>query len=95
MSNSIEELSERVNDLRMITFCFRKTEQKRALELFWNTLHEATLHLSFDEKVPRTSNILENLNGQIKTRLKTMRGVKSKKSLYKLLKILFYFRGYK
>jgi transposase-like protein len=94
-SKTIEELSERANDLRRVVFCFRKKEQQRALQWFWETLHEATLHLSFDGEVPRTSNVIERLNGQIKARLKTMRGVKSKKSLQKLLKILFYFRNYK
>lgn len=95
MSETIEELSERANDLRAIRFYFRKKEHQRALNLFWDTLHEATLHLSFDGLVPNTSNVIERLNGQIKARLKTMRGVKSKQSLYKLLIILFYFRHYK
>lgn len=94
-SRTIEELSQRANDLRSITFCFRKKEHYRALQLFWKTLHEATLHLSFDGLVPNTSNIIERVNGQIKARLKTMRGVKSKQSLYKLLKILFHFKHYK
>lgn len=53
------------------------------------------MHLSFEEDVPRTSNILENLNGQIKARIKTFRGIKSEKSLNNFLKILFYFRNYK
>jgi len=42
--------------------------------------------LSFEENVPRTNNLLENLNGQIEQRLKTFRGVKSEDSLNKILK---------
>lgn len=91
-SKTIEELSERANDLRHVSYCFGRKEQKRALIMFWDCLHEATLHLSFDGEVPNTSNVIERLNGQIKARLKTMRGIKSKQSLYNLLKILFYFR---
>lgn len=91
-STSIEELVDRVNQFRKIIFCFRTPKQKEAIRRFWKVLHEATIHLSFDGEVPNTSNILENLNGQIKTRTKTMRGVKSKSSLFKLLKILFHFR---
>lgn len=94
-SKTVEELSERANDLRRVSFCFQRKEQQRALDMFWDTLHETTLHLSFDGEVPNTSNVIERLNGQIKARIKTMRGMKSKKSLFKLLKILFYFRDYK
>lgn len=94
-SRSLEAFAKRVNDLRRIVWCFRSKEQKQALEKFWEGLHEASLHLSFDGKVPSTSNVLERLNGQIEARTKTMRGMKSKKSLFKLLKILFYFRKYK
>ena len=65
------------------------------LKWFWKTLPHAVLHLSYAEKVPNTSNVLENLNGQVKQRLKTMRGMKSERSLHNLLKILFYFRDYK
>ena len=65
------------------------------IEWFWEVLPSAVLWLSYEEEVPRTSNILEGLNGQIKQRLKTMRGMKSERSLYNLLKILFFFRKYK
>lgn len=94
-STTIEVLADRVNQFRKILFCFRTPKQKEAIKKFWNVLHEATLHLSFNGEVPNTSNILENLNGQIKARTKTMRGVKSKHSLFNLLKILFHFRDYK
>jgi len=59
------------------------------------TLPNALLHLSYEENVPNSNNILENFNGQIKQRIKTMRGVKSRVSLYNWLKIFFYFRNYK
>lgn len=65
------------------------------LEWFWEIISHATLHLSYEENVPNTSNLLENLNGQIKARIKTMRGVKSEKSLHNLVKILLYFKNYK
>ncbi|MGE3278679.1 MAG: transposase [Candidatus Altimarinota bacterium] len=95
-AKTIEALADRVNQFRKIVFCFRRKKQLGELRDFWEGLHEATLHLSFKPgEVPRTSNILENLNGQIKARTKTMRGVKSKASLINLLKILFYFRSLK
>ena len=65
------------------------------LEWFWEIISHATLHLSYEENVPNTSNLLENLNGQIKARIKTMRGIKSEESLYNLIKILLYFKNYK
>lgn len=64
-------------------------------EWVWETLPNAILHLSYKEKIPNSTNILENLNGQIKQRIKTMRGIKSKESLRNWLKIFFYFRNYK
>lgn len=93
-AKTIDIMAERVNSLRKISFCFKKQRQKQVLAWFWNILHAATMHFSFDD-VPRTSNELERLNGQIEARIKTMRGIKSKKSLYNLLKVLFYFRDYK
>jgi len=65
------------------------------LKWFWDILPHAVLHLSYRENVANTTGLLENLNGQIKQRIKTFRGVKSEDSLNKLLKILFYFRKYK
>lgn len=65
------------------------------LRWFWKILPAAILHLSHTEKVPSTTNRIENLNGQVKQRIKTMRGMKSEQSLHNLLKILFYFRHYK
>lgn len=94
-AKKIEDLAERINQLRKILFCFRSRRQRMVIKKFWEGLPEATLHLSFEEKIPNTSNLLENLNGQIRARIKTMRGVKSKQSLFNLLKILFYFRNYK
>lgn len=94
-AKTIEIMADRVNQLRKISFCFRKIRHKEVLAWFWDLLHDATLHFSFDGVVPRTSNDLERLNGQIEARIKTMRGLKSKKSLSNLLKILFHFRKYK
>jgi len=91
----IEDLPERVNRLRALLPYFRTKKQKDVTKWFFNVLHESILHLSFEEEVPRTNGIIENLNGQIKARTKTMRGVKSKSSLFNLLKILFHFRDYK
>ena len=71
------------------------SEKSSLLKWFWKILPHAVLHLSYTEKVPSTSNVLENFNGQIKQRLKTMRGMKSERSLHNLLKILFHFRKYK
>ncbi len=73
----------------------RNKDKQSILNWFWKILPNAVLHLSYEENVPNGTNLLENLNGQIKTRLKTMRGIKSEKSLNNLLKILFYFRKYK
>lgn len=90
----IEHLPERVEHFRTsVAPLFR--DKASVLRWFWNILPCAVLHLSYSEKVPPTTNRIENLNGQVKQRLKTMRGMKSEKSLYNLLKILFYFRNYK
>ncbi len=75
---------------------FTTSKQRYTVQWFWKNIHDATVHLSFSEgEVPRTNNLLENLNGQIEARLKTFRGVKSEKSLHNLLKVLFRFRNYK
>lgn len=87
-SKNLDEALERLNKCN-----FRK--KKYIAQWFKKTLQNALMHLSYNEKVPKTTNLLENLNGQIKQRIKTMRGMKSKKSLHNLLKILFYFRKYK
>jgi len=89
----IENLPERVNRFREFEKIF--PGRKEIFRWFWAVIPAATLHLSYEEDVPRTSALIENLNGQIKQRLKTMRGVKSERSLDNLLKILFYFRKYK
>ncbi len=92
-TNNLEDLLERINKFRKFERIFSK--RKQIFKWFWSVLPTAVLHLSYEENVPRTTALLENLNGQIKARLKTMRGVKSEKSLDNLLKILFYFRKYK
>ena len=96
-ANTIEELEERFSWFRMYSApCFGSKKQKSAIQRLQELLPEATIHLCFDEgEVPRTSNLLENFNGQIEARLKTFRGVKSEQSLHNLLKILFRFRNYK
>ena len=93
-TKNIEDLPERINFFRQKTEVLFQ-DKESILEWFWKILPSAVLHLSYEEKVPNTTNLLENLNGQIKARLKTMRGVKSERSLNNLLKILFYFRKYK
>ena len=90
----IENLPERVEFFRTRTAPLFQDKQS-ILNWFWKILPNAVLHLSYTEKVPNGTNLLENLNGQIKARIKTMRGIKSEKSLNNLLKILFYFSNYK
>lgn len=96
-SNMLEKLVQRIEGFRNITEPIFKTQKQRSvIAWFWEIIADATIHLSFDKsQVPRTSNVLENLNGQIKARIKTFRGVKSEESLHNLLKILFRFRNYK
>lgn len=92
-TSKIEYLPEKLELFKSISYIF--SHRKSVLDWFWKVLPNAVLRLSYKENVPRTSNLLENLNGQIKQRIKTMRGVKSERSLHNLLKILFYFRKYK
>lgn len=92
-TNNIENIPPRLENFRSLAYIF--SDRETILQWFWNVLPSAIMHLSFLEEVPRTTNLLENLNGQIKQRIKTMRGVKSEKSLHNLLKILFSFRKYK
>ena len=94
-SSSIESLEMKVSNFRNIIMHFQTSKQKRVLAWFFKVLPNAAIHLSFEENVPNTTSLLENLNGQIRTRLKTFRGVKSQESLDKVLKILFRFRNYK
>lgn len=96
-THTLEKLVQRIEDFRKTTKpIFQTSKQISVILWFWKIIADATLHLSFDpHQVPATSNLLENLNGQIKARLKTFRGVKSEKSLHNLLKILFRFRNYK
>ena len=88
-TKKIEDIPEKIIKLDK----FKK--KKWIIRWVKKTLPNAILHLSYKENVPHTTNILENLNGQIKQRIKTMRGMKSKESLHNFLKILFYFRKYK
>lgn len=89
----IEEISDKVNNFKRNEHHFEK--KNHIIQWFWKTLPNAILHLSYEEKIPYTTNILENLNGQIKQRIKTMRGLKSENSLKNLLKIFFYFKKFK
>lgn len=94
-TKKIEDLPVRLKTLRKLIPAIKTKKAKEIIKQFWRELPSAVLHLSFAEYVPNTTALLENLNGQIKQRLKTFRGVKSEDSLNKLLKILFYFRNYK
>ncbi len=93
-TKTICKIPERIDEFKQYS---ESHLQRKAwlLKWFWKTLPNAILHLSYAEKVPYTNNILENLNGQIKQRIKTMRGFKSQESLHNFLKIFFYFRNYK
>lgn len=93
-TKNIENLPEKIELFRTKTAPLFQDKQS-VLRWFWKILPSAVLHLSYEEDVPRTTALLENLNGQIKARLKTMRGIKSEKSLNNLLKILFHFNNYK
>lgn len=93
-TRTIEEIPGRIDEFKQ--YSERHVQRKAWLvKWFWKTLPDAILHLSYEEKVPYTTNSLENLNGQIKQRIKTMRGFKSQESLHNFLKIFFYFRNYK
>lgn len=96
-SKTLEKFVERLDLFRTKSLIlFSSYQQGKIIKWFWSVIHNATVHLSFCEgEIPRTSNLLENMNGQIEARLKTFRGVKSEESLHNLLKILFHFRKYK
>jgi len=94
-TTKIENLPPKIDSFCKLQACWETQSQQRILKWFWQKVQYAVIGLSFEEDVPRTSNMLENINGQIEARLKTFRGVKSEKSLNKILKILFYFRNYK
>lgn len=90
----IEDLPERINRFRVFESIF--PGRPEIFKWFWDLLPDAVIHLSYRQgEVPRTTALVENINGQIKQRIKTMRGIKSEKSLNNLLKILFHFRKYK
>lgn len=94
-TNCIEDIPNRVDELRRMQRYWTTPKHQYALAWFWKILPRAIMGLSFEEEVPRTNNPLENLNGQIEQRLKTFRGVKSEQSLNKILKLLFFFRNFK
>lgn len=94
-AKNIENVAKGVENIRTLTPCFTLPKQRKVLKWFWSNVVSATMRHSYEEEIPSTTNQLENLNGQIKQRLKTMRGIKSEESLNKILKILFYFREYK
>jgi len=89
----LEDLPGRINQFKIFELIF--PGRKEIFKWFWTILPTAVTHLSYTEEVPRTTALIENINGQIKARIKTFRGVKSEQSLHNLLKILFYFRKYK
>ena len=93
MTKTIEEIPQKFSDFQKHEHRFKN--KAWILEWFKEKSVAALMHLSFAEKIPRTSNAIENLNGQIKQRIKTMRGMKSAESLFNLLKIFFYFKNYK
>ncbi len=92
-TNDIKDLPERINKFRQFEAIF--PGRKEIFKWFWSILPTAVTHLSYQEDIPRTTALIENVNGQIKARIKTFLGVKSEQSLHNLLKILFYFRKYK
>ena len=94
-TTKIEKLPPKLDNFRELQTYWITNSQKYVLKWFWQKVQYAVMGLSFMENVPRTSNILENINGQIEARLKTFRGVKSEESLNKILKILFFFRNFK
>lgn len=93
-TKKIEDIPKRLTVIREASGNLFK-KKGGTLRWFWQILPDAILHLSYEENIPCTTNLLENLNGQIKQRIKTTRGMKSEKSLHNLLKVLFYFRKYK
>lgn len=90
-TKKIEDIPEKIREIKKTDF----GRKEWILKWVWRVLPSAVLHLSYEENVPYTTNLLENLNGQIKQRVKTMRGIKSKKSFHNFLKIFFYLRKYK
>ena len=96
-ARTLESLVERLNMFRRHTMhIFPSRKHQKVIKWFWNILPKAMMFLSFEpQEVPTTTGLLENLNGQIKARIKTMRGMKSEQSLDNLFKILFHFHNYK
>lgn len=96
-ARTLETLVERLDMFRRYTIhLFPSAKHQKVIRWFWNILPKAAMFLSFEVgEVPTTTGLLENLNGQIKARNKTMRGMKSEESLNNLLKILLHFHKYK
>lgn len=94
-AKNLESVAKGIENIRILTPCFTLPKQKKVLKWFWKNVISATIRHSYNEDIPSTTNQLENLNGQIKQRIKTMRGLKSEESLNKILKILFYFKNFK
>ena len=94
-TSKIENVPTKIENFRKLQKYWNTNTQKKVIRWFWQKVPNALIGLSFEENIPKTNNSLENLNGQIEARLKTFRGVKSEKSLKKILKILFYLRKYK
>lgn len=90
MSNRIEDVPRRIDRFRLFQAAF--TGRSAIFDWFWDVVPHALLHLSYEQKIPRTSNHIENLNKRIRQRLKTFYGVKSEDGLRKTLKMLFYFQ---
>lgn len=96
-ARTLENLVQRLDFFRQHAFdLFPSVKHQKVIAWFWNILPKGMIFLSFESgEVPTTTSLLENLNGQIKARIKTMRGLKSEQSLENLLKIFFSFRNYK
>lgn len=90
MSTKIEDIPRRIERFRVFEAAF--SGRTNVFAWFWEVVPNALLHLSYEGKIPRTSNYIENLNKRIRQRLKTFYGIKSEASLRKTLKILFYFQ---
>ncbi len=58
--------------------------EKKAFQVIFKTLSQIYMFSKNPETIPRTSNRIENLMGQLEARLKTFRGVSSPKSVLSL-----------
>lgn len=90
MANRIEDIPRLIEEFRVFQNAF--SGRKSVFKWFWEVLPNALMHLSYEEKVPRTTAYIESLNKRLRQRFKTFYGVKSEESLRKTLKILFYLQ---